>query len=673
MIVRPDPEEGTACGWCIGGGERVVLAVLICSLPLAVPGGPWVGFVDHTPFLALESPQYAESGATLALVRVSWATVQPDAESWDFSSLDQQLEWAEAQNIRLMYVFEVGPAHAPNWLRAECRAAGEMTAGPGGSEAPDPCLFSPLYHRRIDAFVARSTRYLRDHPKSDRILAYNNGCEWWYPDLHAHGELDRAAFEAAMIARYGSRSAARRAWGLPGDGPLGRPPVILEGGAGRDHFAELVALDERFDGCLMTSGEHIPVEPGRRYTLEAEARVTDRQRGAAYVQIAWLGDAPAPLRVVNSTMTAGAGWARIAVSDTAPAGARRAWLLLKTCAVGRTQFRGARFGPEGETAEWPVDQGWITQTWLSPEPEQASYEIAGGVATIDYHRRDTLRLSDRWVDDWFDFMGGAVAEFIGGIADRIRAVDQRPIVTYLTMSFASPFGWDDSYGTHVHPHRVFAARQYDGLGMQLASADGDFHHVTAAVDAVRRHGEPWLIDLQDFTAGIHVGREAMTATTLAGIEAGARGVVYYGWYDRFVPDYSFGDGWPIADTRAMVAAAKARLSELSGTTPPIEVAVRHPMVPPLPGRGEPDPGRLMLLYKALRALELGVVIVAPGEEPPPGVPLLTVEAVPEALRPEVLRSTEAGNTPPMFKFVPSEANRERLAALVERLRASLGR
>ncbi len=61
--------------------------------------------------------------------------------------------------------------------------------------------------------------------------------------------------------------------------------------------------------------------------------------------------------------------------------------------------------------------------------------------------------------------------------------------------------------------------------MQLAAADGDFHHITAGVDMVGHQGEPWLIDLQDFTAGVWIGSQAMTRTTLSGIASGARGAV----------------------------------------------------------------------------------------------------------------------------------------------------
>ncbi|MBI2299860.1 MAG: hypothetical protein HYU66_13115 [Armatimonadetes bacterium] len=645
---------------------------------VAVPGGPWTGFVCHFPFLPEGTPAYRESGATMALVRCSWATVEATPDHFDFASLDQELAWADEQGVQVLVVFEAGPAHAPNWAVEQVRAAGEGTVDIDGNPGPYPSIFSPIYGRLLDRFIARSAGYLRGHPRAGRILGYNNGCEWWYPDGYAFAELDRAAFEAAMVRRYGSRQAARAVWGLTGDGPLERPRVVLEGGSGADHFAELVPLEQRFDGCWMTHDEHLQVTAGQRYTFAADVRVTRRVRGAAYVQIAWLGDWPQPLKCVNSTMSSRAEWTRVQVTDTAPAGATRAWLLVKTCAVAETSFRRPSFQPAGGAEMLggkPLGgPAWVKQTWLSPKPEQAVYRAGRAEASVIHLRADDGQVSAAWVDDWFDFMGDAVAEFIGSVADRLRAADPgRPIVTYLTMSFAAPFCWDENYSSHVHPEKVFAARRYEGLGMQLAAADGEWHHVTAGVDLVRQWGEPWLIDLQDFTAGIHVGEKVMTRTTLAGIAAGARGVVYYGWYDRFVPDYSFRDGWPIEAVRRMVGASNELLARQVGGRVPVDVALEHPAVPPLPGRGEPDPGRLMLLYRALRRLGLGVAIVPHGGTPPDDVPLFTVADVPDSLRPEVRRSTEAGNTPPMFKLLPTEANRSKLAQLVRRLAERLGR
>jgi hypothetical protein len=645
---------------------------------LAVPGGPWVGFVSHYPFLPENGPAYRDSGATVALTRCPWSEVERQPEHFDFGSLDRELVWSAQQGVKLLIVFECGPAHAPNWVVEQVRAAGEGTVDPDGRPGPYPSIFSPTYARLIDRFVSHSAGYSRQHPLASRILGYNNGCEWWYPDAFAFSEPDRAAFEAAMIKRYGSAAAARKAWGLAGEDKLERPRVIFEGGGGADHFAELIPADERLDACWMTHDEHVPVTAGQRYTFSADVRVTDRRRGAGYLQIAWLGDRPQPLRVVNSTMVTRGDWARLTVSDTAPEAAKHAWLLLKSCAVAEVQFRRPAFsGPDGGDllAGRPLGgPAWTPQTWCSADPKAVAYDFKDGVATLRYLRPDASTVSAAWVDDWWSFMDGAVAEFIGSIADRLRAADPpRPIVSYLTNSFEAPFGWDDALHNHIDPWRVFSAWHYDGLGMQLSAADGDDHHVTAGIDLVRRLGEPWLIDLQDFTAGIHVGREAMTRTTLAGIAAGARGVVYYAWGDPGVPDYSFRDGWPVADIRRMVDAGKELLARQATARVPIDVAVLHPAVPPLPGRGEPDPGRIMLLYAALRRLGLGVVLVPRGVEPPRGVPLLSVDDVPAALRPEVRRSTEAGNTPPMFKLLPTPQNQERLRELTRRLAARLGR
>jgi hypothetical protein len=160
----------------------------------------------------------------------------------------------------------------------------------------------------------------------------------------------------------------------------------------------------------------------------------------------------------------------------------------------------------------------------------------------------------------------------------------------------------------------------------------------------------------------------MTATTLAGIDAGARGVLYYDWVGG-TRDYDFWVGWPLGDIRSMVNAGRTRLAVRSAERPRPSVAIRHPKVVPFAGRGERDPGRFMLLYKALKSIRPHVRILTPGEPDPPGMPVFTVADVPDRMHPIVHRSTEAketGNTPPLFKFLGNEALVAELAGILER-------
>jgi len=634
---------------------------------------PPVGFVDHYPMVKEGSDVYGASGATIALVRAPWGLIEPTEGAWDSSCIDQQLAWAESQNIRLLYVMECGPAHCVNWVRDKVKSAGESMAGPDGQPQPDPSIFSPVYVQAMDSFIRRAVAYIRDHDTDGRVLGYCNGCEWWYPADNTFDEPDRAAFEKAMIAKYGSADGALAAWGQTAGGKVMRPPVLFDGIGDPDRLGILVPQESRLDvGWCTVEEKHVPVAAGRTYLFEADAEMGRWASGGAYLEIAWLqpGD-PRPMRLDHSTRvdTSGAK-ERLRVEAVAPGRADRAWLLLKSSADGEAVFHNVSFREAGSDVELapnpgldPAVGGWHFVPWVAGDKEHLESPWAPGDMRIAYAPKPAQPISERWVDDWFDFTGNAVAEFIGHLADVIREADPgRPIVTYLTFAFGAPFNWDYSYAMNIHPEKVFAARHYEGCGMQLAAADGDYHHITAAIDMVRHLGEPWLIDLQDFTAGVYIGSQAMTNTTLAGIADGARGVVYYCWWGT--PDYDFYKSWPEGELESMVGRSKELLAAQAGRSVPVSVAIVHPKVVPFAGRGEHDPARFMLLYKAVRRLGLGAMIVTSPDEAPPGLPLLTVDDVPGDMHPVIRRSTEKGNTPPMFKFVGNDDLVEALASQI---------
>jgi hypothetical protein len=639
---------------------------------------PPVGFVSHYPMVADGAEVYGDSGATVALIRAPWELIQPSATEWSPDIIDEQLLWAQEEDVRLIYVIEAGPAHCASWVRELVAEAGETLRGVDGAPHPDPSIFSSVYVEHLDAYIRRVVADIRDRDTEGRVMGYSNGCEWWYPSNVTFGELERAAFERAMAHRYGSVRAAREAWGLEPEGRVDRPPVFFDGTADPTRLATLIELRERVDASWCPPQEDaIEVEAGREYVFEADVRTRDATSGGALLQIAWVPPAGGPpVTVSNSPRVATGGeWQRVSVTAPLPGGADRAWLHLKSQVRGTAEFRDVSFcAADSEANLAPAipdttEAGpWIAIPWTAGDEAGLTQEHGDGFLRTTYDPPATEPVSPVWVNDWFDFMGDAVAEFIGHMADEIRVADPTcRIVTYLTFAFASPFNWDYCYEYNIHPQKVFAAREYDGLGMQLAAADGDYHHVTAGIDMVRHLGDPWLIDLQDFTAGVYIGSEAMTRTTLAGIAAGARGVVYYCWWGT--PDYDFYQAWPEGELEGMIAESKALLDRLDGGCAQVDVALLHPMTPPYAGAGEPDPGRFMLLYKAVRRLGLGARIITDPRDAPAGMPLLTVDDVPGDLPIDLLRSTEKGNTPPMFKFLGPDAS---VQALAEQLSERLG-
>jgi len=659
-----------------------MLSLLCCLIAQVPPLPPSVGFVSHFPMVRTGEAEYGASGATVALVRAPWGLIEPEAGKWDPSVIDAQLAWARDQHIRLIYVMECGPAHCVNWVREEAKAVdGLMKDSAGGTG--DPSMFCQPYVDRMDAFIRRAVRAILDRDKDGTVLGFSNGCEWWFPSDQMFGELERAAFEKAMVAKYGTPERARAAWGLPAEGAIERPPVVFDGVGDPECFGVLVPLGSRVDASWCPPVEaRAPVTEGRTYVLEAEVRIEDYTSGSAHLQIAWFDAAGAkPVRIDDSPHLRGRtdGWRRIRVEAAAQTGFTSAWVHLKSAAAADVSFRNPSFHELGQDVNLlanaglnPAAGGWIFIPWTAPDEEGIADEWAQGVLTTRYQPSTASPISEAWVDDWFEWSGDAAAEFIGHLADVIREeAPTHPVITYLTFSFGAPFNWDYSYAYNIHPEKVFAARHYEGLGMQTAAADGDYHHVTAVVDMARLLGDPWLIDLQDFTGGVFVGPEAMTRTTVAGVGAGARGVIYYCWYGT--PDYDFLGAWPPGNLESMIGETRRVLRRQIDTKPAVDVALLHPKVVPLPGRGEPDPGRFALLYKACRRLGLGVVIVTKQGSAPHGVPLLTVNDVPGDMRARVRRSTEhGGNTPPLFKLAGNDDLVDRLAEiLAPRLGASL--
>ncbi len=209
---------------------------------------------------------YSESGATVALVQAPWELIQPSEDEWLPEVIDEQLAWAEAEDVRLIYVVEAGPAHCANWVRELVREAGQTMVGADGGAASDPSIFSPVYVAHMDDFVRRVVTEVRQRDTNGRVIAYNNGCEWWYPSDLTFSELDRAAFERGDGAplRLGPRGS--RGLGLQPEGAVERPPVVFDGAGAVDSFGQLVDLRARVDASWCAPYEEaLAVEPGTAY------------------------------------------------------------------------------------------------------------------------------------------------------------------------------------------------------------------------------------------------------------------------------------------------------------------------------------------------------------------------------------------------------------------------
>jgi Beta-galactosidase len=592
-------------------------AVALSALGAAEEAMP-IGFVSHFPMVRHEDDKVADTGASAIIVRAPWALIEPREGEFDYSILDQQLVWADAEKLKLVYILESGPAHAAGvpWLVEKLQAAGETMVEQSGSVARDPSLFSPTYRRYLSRFIENTVRHLASHPLSHVVYGYDNGCEWWYQLQFAYGPLDVDAFRKRLEAQHGSIAALNGRWGARYESwQAVSPPKLVSEGMGELPQGYLISAGAAVDACYCTTdATHVPVIPGRACALTVECDASALECGAIRAEIAWLkADDPRPMAIAHSKpLYQATEDGRLELRAAAPEGAARAWLLLKLTGVGAVTFRHVSF-TEGEGRELapnvgldPNAGGWQFIQWNAGEPQAVSHEWkAPGHASIAYGPSCTLDSGAQYplaeVHDWLDFRYTAMAEFLDWFAAEIKHADPtRPVVTYLTFAFADPFEWD--YTEHMAIALDYIARRaehQDILGMQLASTAGDYDSVTCALDLVRKYGKPmWAIDLQDFSLGTGLGQAGLTRLSLSVLQHGGSGIQYYCWWGT--PVYNYMD-LGVPPLQEMIGEVRSAADRLSGARPECDVALVMPRMPLYRFLPEPanDWADLMGWYKLL--------------------------------------------------------------------------
>lgn len=182
--------------------------------------------------------------------------------------------------------------------------------------------------------------------------------------------------------------------------------------------------------------------------------------------------------------------------------------------------------------------------------------------------------------DWSLFWQEAAAETIERHAAIVHQLDpSRPVVSFLTLSFAYGAEWDYSEWSAIAPDVVAASTpSLAALGMQLPVAHGDAERVTFALDLARKYGKPmWAIDLVDFPRGVAGSRETIERASLCAIQHGARGLIYCCW--NGAKDYDYYPTWPVEEIREMLAASRRALRLTRGMACQPSGAVVHPFMP----------------------------------------------------------------------------------------------
>jgi len=562
-----------------------------------------IGFVSHYPMTPHNDDEIAATGATVMEVRAPWTLIQSGPDQWDFSPIDRQLEWARQNGLKLVHIVECGPAHTPQWARRTIRRSGGETRDVDGKQQSDPSIFSPVYHRLASQYIQRVVSYIREHNQDGVVVGYNNGCEWWYPLESAYSPLDVAAFRPWLRDRYKTIAALNELWESDWASwdDVDAPRLAWVRFADSRTLGALQSSETKLDSSFHTTGEsHVPIAPRQEYEFAATCDL-DADCEGAYLEIAWLGDAPKPLSLVRGERAEGPAEAlRLSVRGRAPQGAKRAWLLLKHGGPGHVVFQDVSFSRAGDDENLapnpgldPAQAKWSHTTWIVGERSRATHSWeAPGRMVIDHAIAPGLsgghvKREAAAVYDWSCFLQDSVAGFIDWLAAQIKIADPSlPVITYLTYSFGHPFHWDYVIGNNIALDRFCEkAAHQDVLGMQIASAHGDYHHITASLDLARKYGKPmWAIDLLDFTLGVGLGERGLLRTSLSLLQHGGTGISYYCWWGT--PDYNYSELGIEALTR-MIGTTKQVAGELNGLSPVAEVALVQPIMPAWAGLEEP--------------------------------------------------------------------------------------
>ena len=575
---------------------KILIAGLACAAVVGADQMP-IGYVNHFPMIKHDDHLIPNTGADVIIVRAPWSLIEPRKGEFDFTMVDEQLQLAHDSGLKLICLLEAGPAHAAGvwWMIDELKASGEMMARKDGSPAGDPSIFSPTYKRYLERYVHTVVGYIANHKYADSVYGYNNGCEWWYPLDNSYSPLAAEALRGHLNSKYGSLRRLNEWWGTSfEDWDAVTPPKLTSIGASWHPQGYLLPDSAVIDACYCTTAEtHVPVEPGEKLSVSARFTAEDVRSGEVTFEIAWLSATePTPIHIDFSKSTGPLvdGEGAVTVEAVAPWNAAKAWLLMKCRAAARVTFHGVtchneageQVGPDPNLD--PAIGAWQYIEWNAGEPERVEDGWdAPGEAWIRYDPVGALESGAQYplaeVYDWMDFRASAFAGFIEWMAARIKEADAtRPIVTYLTIAFSNAFEWDNAQQLGMElDHIAGLGEHLDVLGMQLASAEGDYDSVSCALDMVRKYGKPmWAIDLLDFTRGVALGRPGLTRTSMSVVQHGGSGIQYYCWWGT--PHYNYAE-LGIDELRAMTVDVRALKAQVGAMEPVCEVALVMPRMP----------------------------------------------------------------------------------------------
>lgn len=558
----------------------LLVAILLMCAASCHAGEPLIGFVNHFPWIDKGMDDVPKSGSNAVIFRAV-SGMEAEEGKYDFSSLDRQIEFADKHKLKVILLLEANPVYAPGWLMEKCRAVGEMMLSYDGRPHTMPSMTSGVFKEWHEKFIRAVIAHVKERDTTGVVIGYQPGAEWWYESQARFGTGDIAAFRKWLSATYGSIDRLNATWrsDYKDFGSVDAPRLTGSELGAADYLSPFEPAEDIAHDVSWSIHQDVPIEAGREYVFRAKIRTEEVRGEGAYLQIAWRqGDNGTPIWTSNSDRLKGDGsWRQLEMTVKAPDRAKSAWLLLKLHGNGTVNFDDVFFGEKGSDQNLaPGLEAWFVDNWTQSAGLKTS--SAKGCLTIEMPPAGGERAYGNpraAAYDWFIFG----AEFLGDYIERfcrfVKHEDpSRLTIGYLTYAFAFPVEWDYTQHTAMALDVILPKLKHmDVIGMQICSADGDPVRITAAIDLARKYGKPvYAVDVIDFTSGVAVGYPAMDDVTQEAIRHGASGVFYYCWWGT--PDYDYYTGMPTADIESMVTHGRRVSAE-----EPSRVALIQPILP----------------------------------------------------------------------------------------------
>jgi hypothetical protein len=466
------------------------------------------------------------------------------------------------------------------WRNAMTRELGEDMRDAAGNTRPFSSLHSPAFRASVNRYLDQMIAWFAEHDTQGSVPAYINGAEWFYPASLDFSPQAIAAFRDWLLAKYASLDALNAAWGAQfADWPAVDAPRFSPVGAWQ--AAEPTWTPDYILEAVMAL-DGLPVEAGQRYVISAEATGTGTAGEFAGLEVFW-ADANGTVTRIDAA-TAGErepGSNLLEETVRAPAGAATARLRGSLWGPGTVMYRNPsmrELDTDKELASAKAED-WHLQS-VSPDAQGTVTVENGGLVLRLEGTAGTPRFAhlSAALEDWTVFSHEAMAGWLDTCAQRIKRIDPtRPVSSYVGCVFGMQAMWDYGMMTQRLDISLANSSAIDINGIQMSIAGDDFTWATYLVDVARKYEKPiWGTDLVDFPYGHYSGFENIYRASLATVQHGIDGILWYCW--RGVPDYSYFERLAEVDRNRLIRDTRSALDAVEGYAPVVRAAMLSPIL-----------------------------------------------------------------------------------------------